>query len=320
MKKYIVLWITLMSIIAGTTSTYAGGGFFGSFTYDQTDLNQVVDSIKDTDIKSIVQKNILQATQNTITEDWEYDNKNYYTKKLLLAITIPNDLKSKVSSAYISLWASSNIPTPIMYNKKDSDTWSTEVDTTSSTEFKINLDKNNIPTEVMLSRNDLEKYIKGNDGASFNGKLVLELTDGTVLPFSSMGYLYIQKDWNDAKIAQLSNLYYTANPNTSGWVNTQDLLKSAFDNLSKKYTKLDDYVTVLTKIINKIDTLSTGLKSQQTALVSKIIKEDDFKPLIDSAQKLADKIALLDDIKYQISSEIKTKQSQNIIDDLFSNN
>lgn len=313
MKKYIVLGITLLSILAGTSSTYAGGWFFG-FTYDQTDVNQVVDSIKDASLKDIVSKNLLQIAQNSINEDYDYNNKTYYTKKLLVTVSIPEELKNKVTSAYISLWAVSNIPSPIMYDAKSS---TTTTDTSSNTELKIDINKDSIPTEIKIKRSDLDTYVKDPSGASFNGKLILVLTDGTKLPYSNIISFYIMKDNNDGKIAQLSTLYYTTNP-SSGWANTAELLKQAFDKLSAKYPKVLDYTAALEKVSKKIDTKIISLQTEQTKLVSGIYSEEDFPKLIDPAAKIADKLNILNDIKYQISSEIKTKQSQWIIDDIFS--
>jgi hypothetical protein len=130
---------------------------------------------------------------------------------------------------------------------------------TNSKELKIDFNKDSLPTEVKLTRSQLDSFITDQYGASFNGKLVLELTDGTKLPYSNMVYLYMSKDNTDGKLAHLSNLYYVQNP-SAGWANTTDLLKKAFEKLQAKYTKTFDYITVLEKVSKRIDTKIESIK------------------------------------------------------------
>ncbi len=315
MKKIVTTGLVSILALTSISWVYAWGWLTASsFTYDQSDLTQTVDSINDKDLKDIVSKNLLPASQNSITEDWDYNNKNYYTKKLLLSVNIPDVVKAKVSSAYISLWVNQ---TPIM-PMYDSKMAPTSTDTSAnSVEYKIDLNKDSLPSEVKIARSDIDAYIKDPYGASFNGKLVLELTDGTKLPYSTMINFYITKDNVDGKLAQLSNLYYAQNP-SAGWANTADLLKKAFEKLQAKYTKTYDYIAILEKVSKKIDTRIEAVKSEQTKLVNWIYSEEDFPKLVDPASKLADKANILNDIKYQVASEIKTKQSEWIIDDIFS--
>lgn len=316
MKKIIHLWLISFLTITSISGTYAWGGWLtgANFTYDQSDLTQSVEWIADKDLKNIISKNLLSASQNSITEDWDYNNKNYYTKKLLLSIHIPDGLKEKVNSAYIILWVNQN-PIMPMYDSKITPT---SIDSSSNTaEYKIDIDKNSIPSEIKIVRSDFDKYIKDPNGASFNGKLVLELIDGTNLPYSTMANFYLTKDNVDGKLAQLSSLYYAQNP-SAGWANTQDLLKVAFQKLQEKYKKPIDYITILEKVLKKVDSRLESVKTEQTKLVEWIRSEEDFPKLVEPASKLADKSTILTDIKYQIASEIKTKQSEEIINDIFS--
>jgi hypothetical protein len=312
MKKFVTTGLVSILTLSSISWAYAWGLMAPNFTYDQSDLNQVVESIKDEAVKDIVSKNLLPASQNNINEDWDFNNKNYYSKKLTLSVSIPDALKEKISSVYISLWVAQNTPMP-MYDAK----MSTSTDTsTNSKELKIDLNKDSLPTEVKLTRAELDKFITDQYGASFNGKLVLELTDGTQLPYSNMVYLYMSKDNTDGKIAHLSNLYYSQNP-SAGWANTADLLKKAFEKLQAKYPKTYDYISILEKVSKKIDSKIESIKTEQNKLVESIRGEEDFPKLVDPASKLADKSTILNDIKYQVASEIKTKQSEGIIDEIF---
>ena len=310
MKKFLVSTLAILSLVGVTSSASAGGGMM--YTYDNADLSLVIESIQDKDLKDLIAKHALTASQNNLTEDWDFNNKNYYTKKITLNASIPEAIKSKVSSAYISLWISQPNMMPMM-DVKMSDGTNLE----SSNEYKITLNKDTLEKEVKVTRSDLDKYITDQYGASFNGKLVLELTDGTKLPYSNMFYLYMSKDNVDGKIAHISNLYYVNNPN-NGWANTQELLKKVFERLQKKYPKAYDYITVLEKVAKKIDTISATIKSEQTKIAESIRSEEDFPKHLENGTKLMEKMNILNDIRYQISSEIKTRQSEGIIDEIFS--
>jgi hypothetical protein len=282
------------------------------YTYDNSDMSTVLESIQDKDLKDLIAKNALTASQNNISEDWEFNNKNYYTKKLTLSISIPEAIKPKVTSAYISLWVGSSMMMPMADSTVKSD-----ADTSSMTEYKIAINKDSIPKELKLSRSDLDKYVIDQYGASFNGKLILELSDGTKLPYSNMVYLYVSKDNTDGKIAHLSNLYYATNP-SNGWANTQELLKKIFEKLQAKFPKANDYIAVLEKVAKKIDARLVSIKSEQGSIASSINSENDFTGYVEKGAKLMDKSTILNDIKYQLASEIKTKQSEGMIDEIFS--
>lgn len=309
MKKFLVLLATAFSTLSFTNSALAGGAMM--YTYNNSDLTAVIESIQDKDLKDLIEKNSLTSSQNNIMEDWDFNNKNYYTKKLTLNLSIPEAIQSKVTSAYISLWVGQTNIGPMM-DMKMSDGTTME----ATNEYKIMLNKNSLEKEVRLSRADLDKFITDQYGASFNGKLIIELTDGTKLPYSNMFYLYMSKDNVDGKISHISNLYYANNPN-NGWANTTELLKKVFERLQAKYPKAYDYITVLERVAKKIDTLTSNIKSEQIKIAESIRSEEDFPKYIESGTKLMEKMNILNDIRYQVSSEIKTKQSEGIIDEIF---
>lgn len=57
-----------------------------------------------------------------------------------------------------------------------------------------------MPSELTLEREMFEDQITDVYGASFVGHLFLELTDGTVIPFSNTYYFYVNADTPEGKL------------------------------------------------------------------------------------------------------------------------
>lgn len=311
--------IVLSSIVLGLfsiSSVFAGGGGLYYPTYDSPlkDINTLVVS---PDIKKIISENLVTIINNTIEEDWDFNNKTFYTKKFKANVSIPEDLKVYIKSAYIGV--SRNFA-PIAYEGMGG--WDTKntVVTASDVEemvnhIKINLDVKNIPGDVVLDRTLVDKYIVNQYGDSFMWALYLEFTDGTTVPFSNTFSFYMAGNNNDGKKSHLTNLYYVENPYT-GYANIQSLLEKVFEKLSQNKTT-NEYIAILEKTIEKIDAKMKKIEESQNKVAESIVKEEDFKKFVKTYGKVMETYNMLNDIKYQVGSEVKTKQSKGIIEELF---
>jgi hypothetical protein len=169
-------------------TSFAGGAMMDMYPSGGTgDIKTILDSIQDKDLKDIISSNIFTIMNNNIAEDYDYNSKHYYSKKFALNITIPEELKSKVTKSYVAL-----IKSP-QYGVMDTSTMAKEGVSAPEGFIKIAL-PTDMGKEIMIQRTDIEKHLTNQYGDSFNGYLVLELEGGIKLPFSNTFYLYIQKN------------------------------------------------------------------------------------------------------------------------------
>gem|GEM_PF-1851652 len=65
--------------------------------------------VKNIETKKIITDNLGSIINNNIQEEYNHNNNNFYTKKLILDIEIPELLKSKIQKAYIGFTTQSNL-------------------------------------------------------------------------------------------------------------------------------------------------------------------------------------------------------------------
>lgn len=313
--KSVASSLLISILILGTASAGGGGMYYPTYDSPLKDINSLVIS---PDIKKIISENLVSIINNNIEEDWEFNNKTFYTKKFKANVVIPEDLKMYIKSSYI--WVSKNFA-PVPYEGMGGGGDTKEVVVTASdiqenvNHLKINLDINNIPGDVILDRTLIDSYIINQYGDSFMGALYLELTDGTTIPFSNNFSFYISKNNNEWKKAHLTNLYYVNNT-FAGYANIQSLLEKVFEKLSQNKTTTQ-YIAILEKVIEKIDAKIKKIEESQNKVVESITKEEDFAKFVKPYGKVIENLNIYNDIKYQVASEVKTKQSKGIIEELF---
>jgi len=252
---------------------------------------------------------------NSISEDWDYNSTHFYTKNITLNIDMPEALLMKVKKAYIGFTVQEGGYVYDSYYEMGSEMKAVDV-VQGKNNIRIDLDAANIPSEITLDREDFGPYITNEYGESFMGSLFLELTDGSVIPFSNPYYLYFNADTPEGKLSQLSNMYYTLHP-YDGYPDLEKLLQKYFDKLEAKAGNISAYITALEKIQEKVVDMTTQYEDAQKALGNKIQSEEDFEAQVDTYGKIMQRYNILSDLKWRISTEIQTRNSEGILEELF---
>lgn len=310
MKKIVSLALVGLLVSSSLSSAFAGGWMMPIYN-GGNDFQTVLENITDEDLKELITKNILTISSNNVSEDYEYNNAHFYTKKLTANVMIPEDIKAKAKRVFISFSESEPM---MMYDAVSSTVPTTTTDAGNHIEINMNLSDAN--GEISIERKDFDTYIKNDYGTSFMGTVYLEFEGGIKVPFSNSFWLYLQKDNVEGKKSHLMNLYYQQNQ-YAGYANIYELLQKVFVKLQKKLDSTAKYISVLEATAKKIDEKLTKIDAVQKAMVEWITTEEHFAPKVKDFWVQMEKFNLLNDIKYQIASEIKTKQSQGIIEELF---
>lgn len=315
MKKIITSAILVGALsLSSLSNAFAGG--FDPYYYGQwgsSELQFMIDSIKDEKLKELITKNILTITANTVVEDYDYNSKHFFTKKLTANIVIPDEIKAKAKKVYLSFNTSEG---PMVYDSIKAPEVVPTTTTDEKNHIQINIDLSKTTGELNIDTEDFAKYITNDFGTSFVGMAYVEFEDGVKIPFSNAVYLYLPKNNVEWKKSHLMNLYYQSTQYT-GMANTQELLQKVFAKLQKKLGSTAKYIAVLEAAMVKVDEKLKKIEATQNANVESIKTEDDFAGKVASHGLLIEKYNLLNDIKYQLWTEVKTKQSQDVIEEIF---
>jgi len=291
---------------------YAGGGGYGDAYYGYSSvLSDLSELPRESKIRTILSDNIETISANTLREDLEYNGTHFYTKKLDLAVTIPNDLLIKIKKAYIAF-----NPMPDFYIYDMAGASSKDL-LSENYISQIDIDVNNIPQEITLERKDFDPYISNDYGSSFMGTLFLELTDGTVIPFANPYNIYFNANTTEGKLSQLSNMYYTLHPD-AGYPDLTNILQKYFDKLEARTGSVSAYITALEKIQTKVVDMTTEYDEAQKKLAENLNSEEDFQAQADSYGKIMQRFNILSDLKWRIGTEIQTRNSEGILEEIFS--
>ncbi len=277
-------------------NTFAWGG---EIDYSTSPLNNIADLVKNSETKKIISNNIASIINNNIQEEYNYNNYHFYTKKLILDIGIPELLKNKIQKAYIAFSTQSN-PGEIIITKNIK-----KIDNTSEFARTIVLDK-----EIF------DKYLSNDYGDSFLWTFYIVLNDGTVLPFSNSLYLYIPGNIADGKLQIISNIYAQKNSFYSP-VPIIDLLQKIFLKFQEGKTG-NEYIAILEKAIEKIDGKIKPIEEERTKIANSIQKEEDFTKFINFWATI-ERYNTFNEIRSNIGWEIRAKQNEWLIDEIFSN-
>lgn len=301
-----LLWVSLSQVSAG------GGEMSAYYDYGYVNpLSTITETVKDNKIKDILSKNILSIMGNTISEDYEYNSTHFYSKKISLNIVIPDELLTKIKSTYIGF----TIQNPMVYEYDIMPKEDTSV-TVWQNSVKIDLSAENMPSELTLERDMFESQISDVYGTSFVGNIFLELTDGTVIPFSNTYYFYVNADTSEGKLWHLSNMYYAQYP-YSGYADLETLLKKYFEKLEAKMGNVSAYIEALGKISEKVDTMTKKYETAQSELTKNIKSEEDFTAQVELYGKIMQRYNILTDLKWRIGTEIQTRSSEGVLEELF---
>jgi hypothetical protein len=82
-----------------------------------------------------------------------------------------------------------------------------------------------------------------------------------------------------------------------------------FDKYSSKM-KVIDYLNFLTKASERVDKKMKSTEAEMAIMTDGINSEEDFEKYVEKYGKLNDRWTIMNDIKYQLGTELKTKQSE----------
>jgi len=319
MKK--IFLTSLFLVILSLNSVYAGWWEINATeiaVLDNTswENSTILQGVKTTDIKDKTLQTALDFNsdiilQNNIIEDYDYNNTHFFTKKIKLSWDISNDIKDKLTKVYL-VWFLNNWQ---VYNHKSisSMIWNSKANFYSEA-----IDKNQLTSDYILKVNDLQKYIVNEYGDSFTFVFYWEFANWDKFPLNfANNYVYINNNKNiQSKKDFLSNLYFTKYPDL-WYVDFTEKLKPVFEKIKIKAWTTEKYVSTLKIVEVKLQKIILNIENQEKDIISQIKKEEDFALYLDLFWPVIKKYNLYNDINYALASEIKSIESDSIIDDLF---
>jgi len=262
---------------------------------------------------------------NTVKTDYKYNNKNFYTKKVLLNISIPKELKDELTEVYLILWNENNYY--YQYYQKDMIMLENEVSNSlpkivKEQDFKnvikLKIDKNNIPKEYIFKLSDIEDKLNDNDKywKSFSVKLYWKLKDWKEISLNSNNYNSLRFDVNslESKTQFLRNKMYSKYG--SSYANINKKLDSILKKIKSKYES-EKYIIILDKINTKIISISEKIEKNKENIANSITTEKGFELKLKDFYINEMKIQTLYQIKSRIGREIKENKWDEMIEDIF---
>jgi len=262
---------------------------------------------------------------NTVKTDYKYNNKNFYTKKVLLNISIPKELKDELTEVYLILWNENNYY--YQYYQKDMIMLENEVSNSlpkivKEQDFKnvikLKIDKNNIPKEYIFKLSDIEDKLNDNDKywKSFSVKLYWKMKDWKEISLNSNNYNSLRFNVNslESKTQFLRNKMYSKYG--SSYANINKKLDSILKKIKSKYES-EKYIIILDKINTKIISISEKIEKNKENIANSITTEKGFELKLKDFYINEMKIQTLNQIKRRIGREIKENKWNEMIQDIF---
>lgn len=318
MKKKFISWVILFTLLYSWVSAW-------DIQEVKTTSFVPVPILTDNEIwtSDILKEYKSILINNIIKEDYKYNQENFYSKKVKLNVSFPDNLKSKLTELYLIFWNEQNYGYPYpMYEKLDSENMVSEEWFSDKVEFshvsRYDLDKNKIPESITINLSDIKSKIDSDNDywQNFSLRLYWKLESWEEVELSNRWNIYIQLDTNDWKKNFLSNLMYNEYEYT--YINIDSQLDKILWNLKSKYwTK--DYLSVLEWINSKISTINKTYEIKENEILWKIQNEKDFLNNISNYYKIFTSQQILSQIKYRISREISENKWNELIDEIFWN-
>lgn len=77
------------------------------------------------------------------------------------------------------------------------------------------------------------------------------------------------------------------------------------------------YVEALGRISEKVDTMTQKYETAQGELAKDINSEEDFATQVELYGKIMQRYNIMTDLKWRLSTEIQTRNSEGVLDELF---
>lgn len=305
MKKIIVLTIAWASLL--TTNAFAD-------KIQTTSLATTTQSVQEVwtwTVDELTKKYDLVLRNNTISQDNEYNNKTYYTKKITTDnLVIPDEIKSKAKRIYFLVEEWNSI---VFLNKA-----MLASDAVETTNVNKEYNYKTVPyvegkTEYTFNTVDLVKDLSKWEYKSVTITLVAEFSDTEKLYLSNWAYVNIA---NKASILeQLKNEKDPTWTSYFGYYDTQSL-ETYLEKLGEKMTRAE-YKKVLTNAQAKLKTLITKNESSKDEILNSIKKESDFDWNVDKYTLYAETNNLLNSVSTATLWQLQKLRSYDLIDSVF---
>ncbi len=307
MKKSIILIACLSCLFIAPINSYASEILVDDYE------NIITEWLEDKTLKDLIKKHNNTLRKIKVLSDYEYNSKNYFTKRLKTwEVKIPEELEKRISKVEIIFKQGDNngALNKILGN---ADAISSEKYSVKKSSVKINYK----PTRSYLyNTNDIVKlstlekqkrrngiWLQTSIKITFDAKNSIELDSG---------YISI-----DSKAEILRNsLYNEENGFRDIYANiNDDVIKTYLNNKYKNISR-DEYKERLENMYNSIEKLNKKQSENEKELYKSIVKEEDFAKKKEEFERIISTKNLIKRLAYSINWQIKTLEAYNIIDSL----
>lgn len=305
MKKIIVLTIAWATLL--TTNAFADK----IQTTSLSTTTQTVQEVWTWTVDELTKKYDLVLRNNVISQDNEYNNKTYYTKKITTDnLVIPDEIKSKAKRIYFLVEEGNSV---VFLNKA---MLASDVAETTSVNKEYNyktVEYVDGKTEYTFNTVDLVKDLSKWEYKSVTITLVADFSDTEKLYLSNWAYVNIA---NKASILeQLKNEKDPSWTSYFGYYDNQSL-ETYLEKLGEKMSRAD-YKKVLTSSQAKLKTLITKNESSKDEILNSIKKESDFEWNVEKYTLYTETNNLLNSVSSATLSQLQKLRSYDLIDSVF---
>lgn len=281
-------------------------------------LDALLEASKSQSVDAILKYNYEKILTNTVFENYEYNMTHYESKSFDYSLFIPEGLSSKIESVELQFEKQTNPEMTPMYDSvASSGLWGSREETqsipVSATIISPEFSWETLTGSIMLERSD---FTLEGDYNNFEYQVFLNLKDGSSLPYSPMSYFYISGNTLEGKKNSLTSAYYQSQGDV-GYPNIERLLSAQFEKLEVASDGLEDYISNLEKVEVRVQNFVENYNKAGDEIANKVSDEMSFQENIAPYGENMRKINLLNDVLWQIRSEVETRKSTDIIDEIF---
>lgn len=277
--------------------------------YNNIDSTETFDTQTDV-ISDLYNKYDIVLRNNIVVEDMEFNNVNYYTKKINTSnIVIPDEIKEKAKKMYFLIEEQSNWP--IFYNKTMDESMGNSVENVKTEYNYKKVDVDSIKWEYTFNTKDLVKELKENEYKSVSIMLVAEIEEGKEINLSNSVYIYLSN-----KEATLTNLLVKENENFyNEYVYNADDIEKYLETVWAKMTR-NEYKKLINGADVKITKMLKTTTEKKTKLLESIQKEEDFKSNLAKYKENFDSLNLLNNLSSAVKSQAYNIKTFDTIDSI----
>lgn len=275
-----------------------------------TDVTTTSIEIQSDLISGLLTKYDVILRNNIITVDYDYNSKNYYTKKLDTSnVIIPDEVKEKAKSIYFLLEEQRNWG--IMYNDSMAK-WEAILTENVKTEYnykKVTVDS--LKWEYIFNTKDIVKELKDSEYKSVMVTLIAEFENDEKINLSNSEYLYTEN-----KESILINLLVKENENFyNEYVYNADDIEKYLEEKWAKMTR-EDYKKMINWADVKITKMLKNANDSKTKLLSSIQKEEDFSSVLAKFKENYNTINLLNNLSSAVKNQAYNIKTFETIDSI----